>query len=247
MQNTKIGWADTSWNPVSGCTKVSPGCDNCYAETLAERYRGTKAFPNGFDVTLRPHKLNEPKKWKKPSRCFVNSMSDFWHKDIPDDFIRSIWNVMVDVDRHVYQILTKRPRRMLSKIESLGLPMRPHIWLGVSVESQNFAKTRIPDLLKTDAPIKFLSCEPLLGPVDISEWTQSLQWVITGGESGSNRRPADYDWFRQIRDNCIDAGVAFFHKQGNAYKSDSDQELDGQLWQAYPNMEAQHKEQLSLV
>ena len=236
MQTTKIRWADASWNPVTGCTKVSPGCLHCYAETLAERYRGGNAFPDGFDLTLRPHKLDEPRKWKKPARVFVNSMSDLFHKDIPDSYLCQIWEVMLTVDRHQYLILTKRAERMAHKVRTLGLELPPHIWLGVSVEKQKYGDLRIPLLLDTRAHVHFLSCEPLLGPLDLSPWINDLQWIITGGESGYKRRPAEYDWFRDIRDQCVMAGVPYTHKQGNAQRSEGDKELDGVLWAQMPEV-----------
>ena len=193
------------------------------------------AFPVGFDLQLRPHKLVEPRRLKERSRVFVNSMSDLFHKDIPDEYLRQVWDVMMEVDRHVYQILTKRPQLMVEKIHQLGLPTPEHIWLGTSVEDQKRADLRLPHLLATGAPMKFLSCEPLLGPVDLTPWLHDLQWVIDGGESGPGRRPADYDWFRQIRNDCLTVGVDYYHKQGNGYKSEMDKELDGQLWRAIPD------------
>ena len=168
MKDSKIGWTTHSWNPVTGCSKVSPGCDNCYAEVIAERFRGGSAYPVGFDVDLRPHKLRDPIKWRKPARIFVNSMSDMFHREIPDHYLQQIWGVMVEADWHVFQVLTKRPHRMIQKIQDLCLPMAPNIWLGVSVETQEFADNRIPELLKVERPsLRFISVEPLLGDVDL--------------------------------------------------------------------------------
>ena len=224
MKNSKIGWTDHTWNPVTGCTKVSPGCDHCYAETIAEQYRGTPAFPNGFDVQLRQHKILDPYKWKTPSRIFVNSMSDLFHKEIPDQYLSSIWATMEGADWHTYQVLTKRPHRMAQKIKELGLPTKPHIWLGVSVENQTFAENRIPALLAIESSMPWVSCEPLLGPINFRRWLcrmagiPSLEWIVTGGESGLHRRPANLDWFRGIRDQCLDSEVSYYHKQGNHFQ-----------------------------
>ena len=261
---TGISWTTHTWNPVSGCSEVSPGCDNCYARTLSERWRGTKAFPNGFDVTLRPHKLRQPVKWKDPARVFVNSMSDFWHRLIPDDYIKAVWDTMLEADHHVYQVLTKRPDRMERKIADLDLDLAPHIWLGVSAENQKFADARIPVLLRVGAEVSFVSAEPLLGPIDFREWLPGImdksvggaswhtdaqgverydlgfeplnpvRWIIVGGESGAGRRPMDYDWVRSIRDQCAERGGAFFYKQGNAFRPGRDDVLDGRVHREYP-------------
>lgn len=246
MGKTNIGWTTDVWNPFSGCIKVSPGCDHCYAETLAEKYRGTKAFPNGFDLTLRPHKLGDPLKWKQPRRIFVNSMSDLFLGTVPVDYLAQVWNTMLEADWHCYQILTKRPIHAMNLIEELGLELPPHIWLGVSVENQEWADIRIPQLLDIPAKVRFLSCEPLLGPLDLSRWfrvqypdgTPLIHWIITGGESGPGRRPAVPDWFRTIRDLCVAAGVPYFHKQGNAFSPGQDRLLDGRTWDEYPEEKA---------
>ena len=265
-ENSKIEWTDSTWNPTSGCTEVSPGCDHCYAKTLAERWRGGPAFPVGFDFMVRSKRLREPVRWKEPRRVFVNSMSDLFHIEMPPDHLRQVWDVMVDeAPRHIYQILTKRPHRAKVLIESLGLDLAPNIWIGTSVENQKFADNRIPALLEIPAAFRFLSCEPLLGPVDLSEWLgygvvheqdlsnaetgaalqeiiratlktmgPGIHWVIAGGESGAGRRPADYDWFRAIRDQCVNAGVPYFHKQGNANGPGQDRVLDGRTWDEEP-------------
>ncbi len=169
-EKTKIRWTDKTWNPATGCTKVSPGCANCYAEAIAEKNRGGAAFPDGFAVTLRPHRVSQPLKWTEPSRVFVNSMSDLFHRDIPDDYLVKVWEVMLKAPQHQYQILTKRPHRAKALIERLGLELAPHIWLGVSVENQTFADNRIPALIQIPAKIRWISAEPLLGPVDLTEW-----------------------------------------------------------------------------
>ena len=239
MDKTKIRWTDTSWNPVTGCTQVSPGCDNCYALRIAEQKRGTKAFPVGFDVQLRPHKVRDPLKWRKPRMVFVNSMSDLFHRDIPDHYIREIWDTMVRADHHIYQVLTKRAHRMAHKIRELNLQTPAHIWLGVSAENQAMAESRIPPLL--DFPgdsLRWVSAEPLLDAVDLSPYLradgQRLEWVVLGGESGPGRRHMEYDWARAVRDQCAAAGVPFFYKQGNAYRSDGDKVLDGRQYDEYP-------------
>ena len=235
MRTTKIRWTTHTWNPVTGCTQVSPGCDSCYALRIAEQKRGTAAFPNGFDLQLRPHKLRDPLKWKTPARIFVNSMSDLFHKDIPDDYLRQVWETMVEADHHQFQVLTKRAHRMAHKIRALDLPLPSHIWLGVSTENQAMADSRIPALLDIPVPIRFVSVEPLLDSVDLSPWIDELQWVIVGGESGPGRRPMDYDWARVIRDQCKAASVSFFYKQGNAHLSDRDKVLDGETYDEYPD------------
>ena len=238
QRTTKISWTTHTWNPVSGCDQVSPGCKNCYAKNLAERYRGTPAFRDGFDLTLRPHKLVEPRRLKEPARIFVNSMSDLFHEGIPAQYLKDIWAVMATEDRHVYQVLTKRPERMAAWIMAEDITVPDHIWLGVSVENQLFANRRIPSLLATGAPVKFLSCEPLLGPINLRPWIAHLQWVIDGGESGPGRRPAEYDWFRKIRDVAVKAGVPYFHKQGNHFRSEGDKELDGEIWAEMPDVQS---------
>ena len=211
---TKIEWAEETWNPVTGCTKVSPGCKHCYAETQAERFRGTKAFPNGFDLTLKPERLEQPQRWKKPRRIFVNSMSDLFHEGIDDQYIILTYEIMRSTTRHEYLVLTKRAERMREMLTTgLGVYMHPNIWHGVSVENQDYAQRRIPDLCDVPSPVRFLSCEPLLGPLDLTPWLDELQWVIVGGESGRGKRPIDLDWAREIRDQCAAAGVPFFMKQ----------------------------------
>lgn len=237
MKDTTIEWTTHTWNPVTGCTRVSPGCDNCYAEAIALRFAGGAGFPRGFDVTLKPHKLREPLRWREPSLVFVNSMSDLFHREIPVDYLGQIWSMMLGADQHIYQVLTKRPHRAAELIRRMSLPLPPHIWLGVSVENQRFAENRIPALLSIPAQVRWLSCEPLLGDLDLREWLPSLDWVVDGGESGSGRRPADESWFRSIREQCRSVAVPYFHKQGNAHISGRDRELDGRTWDEYPSVE----------
>lgn len=248
-----IEWTDATWNPVTGCTKVSPGCDHCYAEIITERFHGTGSFAQ---VTLHDDRLVIPVWWRRPRRVFVNSMSDLFHDAVPDDFLACVWAVMATTPQHTYQVLTKRHARMRSLLSSLRFlnevcsfiefwgedqdaslldfeltwPV-PHVWLGVSVDDQKRAELRIPALLDTPAAVRFLSCEPLLGPVDLSPWIRAtdcpettavnpspLSWVITGGESGRRARPAHPGWFRRIRDECLTAGVAYFHKQNGEWR-----------------------------
>lgn len=238
---TSIEWTDYSWNPVSGCDKVSPGCDHCYAETIATRFAGTKAYPDGFKVTLKPERLTDPlrKRSWRGKHVFVNSMSDLFHKDVPDDYIARVFAVMTLAPEITFQILTKRHGRMQSLLDSdahwhrvdaamtdlLGVRAQvdhvgalPNVWLGVSVEDQQRADLRIPHLAQTPAAVRFLSCEPLLGRVDLrSEWLDPLfpafDWVIVGGESGPGARPMHPEWARTLRDQCIGAGVPFHFKQ----------------------------------
>ena len=234
MNKTKIQWTDKTWNPVTGCTQISPGCDNCYALQLAERFRGSPAFPQGFDLQLRPKKLDAPIRLKVASKIFVNSMSDLFHRDVPDEYISRVWDTMMQADHHIYQVLTKRTHRMAHKIKSLGLPTPEHIWLGTSVENQELATSRLPALISIPAPVRFVSAEPLLGPVSLVEWLDDLQWVIVGGESGPNRRPMNYDWARSLRDQCAMRHVPFFYKQGNASRPGQDEALDGQVYHEFP-------------
>lgn len=262
---TGIEWTDATWNPVTGCTKVSPGCDHCYAETVAHRFDGTKAYPNGFQVTLRPERLDQPLRWRRPRRIFVNSMADLFHDDVPDEYIGSVFDVMARAEHHTFQILTKRHARMrslLRKWEHQGAdsvargelhpnyghaawrrhdklwctPFKwplPNVWLGVSTEDQRWADIRIPALLDTPAAVRFISAEPLLGPINLDNcdgyqavtWEPDptltyLDWVITGGESGPGARPAHPQWFRSLRDQCQEAGVAYLHKQHGEWIED---------------------------
>lgn len=241
--HTKIEWTDRTWNPVSGCTKVSPGCAHCYAERIVNRFHGAGAFDQ---VLVKPHKLDEPLHWKKPARIFVNSMSDLFHDDVPDNFIAHVFSTMARCPQHTFQILTKRPSRMKQWFESghieylgpnanmtrvqklvgcgttINWPL-PNVWLGVSVENQHFADERIPILLDTPAAVRFVSYEPALGPVDFRPFLHGLSrvsnhgaritWLICGGESGPHARPMHPDWARAARDQCQAAGVPFFFKQ----------------------------------
>ena len=248
-KNSRIRWTGHSWNPVTGCTQVSPGCDNCYALVLAERFRGARAYPQGFDITLRPNKLHQPMTWKTPARIFVNSMSDLFHRGIPDDYLVEIWDIMLRADHHVYQILTKRPHRMQHKIRDLGLALPPHIWLGTSVESQRFAENRIPPLLEAGSAFPWISAEPLLERLDLTPWLDNLAWLVVGGESGAGRREFDHDWARDLLAQCRRFGVPFFFKQGASLKPDQDKLLDGVQYDEYPEYDwsLRGQQQLSLL
>lgn len=216
-ENSKIEWTDATWNPVRGCTKISPGCKHCYAETFAERFRGVKGHPyeQGFDLRLVPEKLEEPLEWKKPKKIFVNSMSDLFHENIPLDYIKRVFDVMNQAHWHTFQILTKRAERLAEVAHELH--WTPNIWQGVSVEDRKFGLIRIDLLRIVPAHVRMLSCEPLLedlGEVDLT----GIHWVIVGGESGSGARPMQADWVCSIRDQCKAANVPIFIKQmGSEY------------------------------
>lgn len=301
---TKISWSSATWNPTTGCDQVSPGCDHCYALTLAARLKrmGNVRYQNdgspktsgpGFALTLHPDKIHEPLKWKKPRHVFVNSMSDLFHDDVPDVFIADVFVAMACAHWHTFQVLTKRPRRMAHLMNSpdfldsvqRGLDMTilpysqaetvgkvawplPNVWLGTSVEDQKRADLRIPLLLETPAAVRFLSCEPLLGPVEVfekdhrgheNEWDgaagyicldctsedgpdvryyevdqPAIHWVIAGGESGPDYREMNPDWARSLRDQCVEAEVPFFYKQGSGPRSEMHKELDGREWAEMP-------------
>ena len=228
-----IEWTETTWNPVTGCTKVSFGCKNCYAERMAHRLRamGLEKYRNGFSVTVHPSALHQPLTWKRPRLVFVNSMSDLFHEDVPTSFITCVFEVMNTADRHTFQVLTKRPEQVVA-INNL-ISWTPNIWLGVSIESQRW-QHRLQSLLNTDAKTKFLSLEPLIGPLSNIR-LEGIDWVIVGGESGPGARPMHPDWVRDIRDNCLSSNVAFFFKQwGGVFKKHTGRVLDGRTWDEMP-------------
>jgi protein gp37 len=295
---THIEWTDATWNPLVGCTKVSPGCDNCYAETLVNRFAGhNKAFPSRFDVvTMRDERmLTQPLRWSRPRRVFVNSLSDLFHADVPEDFIGEVFAVMALAPRHTFQLLTKRHGRMRSLLSDRGwvqdyvatavtqrvveqglddyhlAEAQPdwwplsNVWLGVSVEDQHWADIRIPALIETPAAVRWISAEPLLGPLNLDPWRNPgenpnprtpadtrLDWVVVGGESGPRARPMHPQWARDIRDQCLAAGVAFHFKQWGQWlplndrpgaieveyvpagKKAAGRELDGRTHDGYP-------------
>jgi len=235
---TAIEWTESTWNPVTGCTKVSRGCDNCYAERFSERFRGVKGHPyeQGFDLRLWPDRLEIPLRWRRPRTIFVNSMSDLFHKDVPDRFISAVFDTMERADWHVYQVLTKRSSLLAKYVNRRykSSPVPPHIWLGVSVEDRD-AMVRIRHLRAANASIRFLSLEPLLGPLGKLE-LDGIHWVIAGGESGPGFRPVKEEWLCEIRDRCVEAGVPFFFKQwGGRWPKAGGNELDGRAWVQYPN------------
>lgn len=235
MATSSIEWTDATWNPVTGCTKISPGCKHCYAERMAKRLKlmGQLNYRNGFEVTLQPHMLDLPLKWKTPKRIFVNSMSDLFHGDVPVSYIRDVFSIMRQAHWHQYQVLTKRSQRLLEL--SPELEWAPQIWMGVSVENRDYTN-RIDDLRKTGACVKFLSLEPLLGPLPKLN-LRGIDWAIVGGESGPGARPVDPSWVTDLRDQCLRADVAFFFKQwGGVQKKKTGRELEGRTWDEMPEL-----------
>ena len=235
--NTAIEWTDATWNPVTGCTKISAGCDNCYAERFAERFRGVPGHPfePGFDLTLRPARVEQPLSWKSPRMIFVNSMSDLFHKGVPYDYVGKVFTTMERADHHTYQVLTKRSSRMRKYVNQRypDAAVPPHIWLGVSVEDGT-KQSRIEHLRQTNAAIRFLSLEPLIGPMGRVDFT-GIAWVIVGGESGPGHRPIKKEWVRRLRDQCLAADVAFFFKQwGGLRPKSGGRALDGYEWNEFP-------------
>lgn len=248
---TGIEWTNVTWNPVTGCTQVSAGCDNCYALALAHRLLSThytRKLPerdtpenrrDPFAVRLWPERLAEPDRWRGRQRVFVNSMGDLFHTHIPDAFARSVFEVMLRTDQHTYQVLTKRPSRMarfVARNADLFLDgvVPAHIWLGTSVEDSRVAY-RVDHLRLVNASVRFLSCEPLIGPLDID--LEGIHWVIAGGESGIQHRPLNLDWVRTLRDDCLLVGVPFFFKQvGGRTPKAGGRTLDGRTWSEYPNV-----------
>jgi len=234
--NSKIEWTDATWNPARGCTKISPGCKHCYAERFAERFRGVKGHPfeQGFDLRIVPEKLDDGLRWKKPQRIFVNSMSDLFHEQVPLEYLQRVFEVMNRAHWHQYQVLTKRAERL--EALSSKLQWAPHIWMGVSVENKDYLQ-RIDHLRRTGAHVKFLSLEPLLGPLKRKMNLRGIDWVIVGGESGPGARPMNPEWVMQIRDQCLEGGVAFFFKQwGGVQKKRTGRELDGRTWDEMPEL-----------
>ena len=239
-RKSTIEWTNSTWNPVTGCTKVSAGCDHCYAERLSERFRGVKGHPfeTGFDLTLRPQRLEQPKHWRRPQLIFVNSMSDLFHKDISTQYIHRVFDTMEHADWHIYQVLTKRSSLMRDFVHQRygGLSVPPHIWLGVSIEDAA-AMTRLRHLKQTNASTRFVSFEPLLGALGTVDLTD-IHWVIAGGESGPGARPVKVEWLRELRDQCRAQNVAFFFKQwGGRTPKAGGNTLDGRQWQEYPDIE----------
>lgn len=236
--STAIEWTDATWNPVTGCTKISPGCDHCYAERFSERFRGTPNHPfeTGFDLTLRPERIDQPLRWRQPRMIFVNSMSDLFHKEVPREFIARVFDTMERADWHTFQVLTKRSSLMRDFLHKrYGTGRGPlHMWFGVSVEDAA-RKSRIRHLREAPAGVRFLSVEPLLGPMGTLDLT-GIDWVIVGGESGPGARPMNSEWVREVRDQCLASGVAFFFKQwGGLRPKSGGREIDGREWSEFPN------------
>lgn len=232
--NTGIEWTDRTWNPTTGCNKISPGCTHCYAEALTKRF--PKNFPNGFELTLHPERLEEPKHWRTPSRIFVNSMSDLFHEKVPIDFLKQVFDVIGETPWHIYQILTKRHERLLQLAPELE--WHKNIWMGVSVENQNYAH-RVDYLRKVPANVRFLSCEPLLAALQLN--LTDIDWVIVGGESGVKHRPIELEWVQSIRAQCQEADVAFFFKQwGGRTPKAGGRLLDDQIWDEMPKAWDKH-------
>ncbi len=228
-----IEWTDATWNPVTGCSKVSPGCAHCYAERFAERWRGIPGhhYEQGFDLRLWPERLALPLRWQRPRRIFVNSMSDLFHEAVPEAFIRHVFQTMEQADWHIFQVLTKRSCRLAALAPRLPWPN--HVWAGVSIENRRWIG-RADDLRHVPAHIRFISAEPLLGPLDTLDLSD-IHWLITGGESGPRHRPPHPDWVRALRDRCVQAGVAYFHKQwGGRTPKAGGRLLDGRTWDELP-------------
>ena len=237
-----IEWTEATWNPVTGCDRISAGCDHCYAMALAKRLKamGSTKYQNdgdprtsgpGFAVTMHPQALDEPLRWRSPRTVFVNSMADLFHAQVTVGFIRQVFDVMRDTPQHTYQILTKRSLRLARIADKFDWP--DNVWMGVSVENSNVL-TRVDHLRRVPAAVRFLSCEPLIGPLDGLDLS-GIHWVIAGGESGPNYRPVDVNWVRGIRDTCTASGVAFFFKQwGGRTPKALGRELDGQVWNEMP-------------
>jgi protein gp37 len=229
-----IEWTEASWNPATGCSKVSPGCAHCYAETFAERWRGVPGHPyeQGFDLKLWPQRLDIPLRWRRPRLIFVNSMSDLFHEDIPDDFIREVFDVMGQAHWHTFQVLTKRHERLAELAPALA--WHPNVWMGVTIENRRFVH-RADHLREVPAAVRFISAEPLLGPLEGLD-LDDVDWLIAGGESGPKHRPMREDWVLELRDRCVAEDVAFFFKQWGGRRSKSGGRLlEGQTWDEMPD------------
>ena len=228
-----IEWTEATWNPVTGCSKVSPGCAHCYAETFAERFRGVPGHPyeQGFDLRLWPGRLEQPLRWRRPRMIFVNSMSDLFHEEIPEEFLRAVFDVMVVAEQHTFQVLTKRHER-LAELAPI-LPWPANVWMGVSIENRRFVH-RADFLRRVPAAVRFISAEPLLGPLEGLDLA-GIDWLISGGESGPRHRPVKAKWLRALRDRCAEEGVAYFFKQWGGMRSKAGGRLlDGRTWDQMP-------------
>lgn len=230
---SKIEWTNETWNPITGCSKISPGCKNCYADRMAKRLQamGVERYSDGFKLRMHEDVLTVPYRWKSPKLVFVNSMSDLFHKDVPLKFIQKVFDVMNGCPQHTFQVLTKRSERLLELSKSLN--WSENIWMGVSVESQDYT-WRVHDLAKTDAKVKFLSVEPLIGPIHQIA-LRNIDWVIVGGESGPGARPMEESWVLKIKEKCIKADVPFFFKQwGGVNKKKTGRLLENREWNEMP-------------
>ena len=228
-----IEWTESTWNPVTGCTKISRGCQHCYAERMALRLQamGNPRYRSGFRITLHPDLLDLPLRWRRPQMIFVNSMSDLFHREVPAEFVARAFDVMAKASWHTFQILTKRAKRLASFAPELPWP--PNVWMGVTIEAQEYA-WRADRLREAPAAVRFLSLEPLLGPIAELDLL-GIDWVILGGESGPRARPMKAEWARSVRDQCLSAGVPFFFKQwGGVHRRAAGRRLDGRLWEEYP-------------
>ncbi|MEZ5920711.1 MAG: phage Gp37/Gp68 family protein [Parvularculaceae bacterium] len=239
MGKTQIEWTDATWNPVTGCTKISAGCDNCYAERFAERWRGVPGHPyeHGFDLQLRPERVGQPLQWRQPRMIFVNSMSDLFHKQVPKVFIDKVFDTMDAANWHTFQVLTKRSSLLKKYVNSRykDKPAPRHIWLGVSVEDGT-KKSRVKHLQDSNANIRFLSVEPLIGAVGKLD-LKGIHWVIVGGESGPGYRPMQLEWAKEVKDQCKKARVPFFFKQwGGVRPKSGGRVLDGKVWDGFPKV-----------
>jgi protein gp37 len=235
--NSAIEWCDATWNPTTGCTRITTGCDRCYAARFAERFRGVPGHPyeSGFDLTLRPERLKQPLEWKRSRMIFVDSMSDLFHKDIPTTYIDQVFDTMEAADWHHFQVITKRSSLMRDYVREryATRPPPPHVWLGVSIEDA-VSKIRIEHLRATPAAVRFLSIEPLLGPLGPLDLS-GIHWVLLGGETGPGARPMQIEWVREIRDRCVEQSTAFYFKRwGGPRPKSSGRTLDGRTWQQFP-------------
>ncbi|OHB65896.1 MAG: hypothetical protein A2V70_10605 [Planctomycetes bacterium RBG_13_63_9] len=245
-QSSSIEWTHSTWNPVTGCTKLSPGCAHCYAQRMAKRLQamGQPRYRNGFRLTLQPDVLEVPLRWQRPRMIFVNSMSDLFHAGVPGEFIADCFRVMQQASHHTFQVLTKRPERAAEMAHRLPWP--DNVWMGTSVENADYTQ-RIAHLVRIRAAIRFLSLEPLLGPIPRLPLS-GIDWVIVGGESGPAARPMDPTWVRQIRDRCLARSVPFFFKQwGGVNKSQTGRVLDGRIWDELPNLGGTSSDQRSVA
>lgn len=233
--HSTIEWTEATWNPVTGCSKVSPGCAHCYAETFAERWRDTPGHPyeQGFDLRLWPERLGIPLRWRRPRVIFVNSMSDLFHEDIPDDYVAEVFDIMARAAWHVFQVLTKREDRLVEL--AVDLPWPPNVWMGVTIENRRFVH-RADRLREVPAAVRFISAEPLLGPLEGLD-LDGMDWLIAGGESGPRHRPVRVEWLRELRDRCVNEDVEFFFRQwGGRRPKSGGRLLDGRTWDEMPQV-----------